>query len=258
MLGLIREGLSNQQIGKRLDITERTAKYHVSEILSKLGLLDRHEAARWEPQPRPWWLSASAPFAFLWRAILLRVPGGAFAVAGAAIPVAAVLAGAVLLGVYVSSNGGVIAARTIEMEGRAMEPTIPQGALLLLEGEESEGPALARGDIIVFVSPGQDDRLFVKRIVGEPGETVEVRDGMVLIDGVPFDEPYIAEPPAYRYGPEQVPPAHYFVLGDNRNNSSDSHSWGMLPLANVAGRVLQIREPTAPPRPCGEVRCADG
>lgn len=247
VLALLQEELSNEEIAQRLAITERTVKFHVSEILGKLGLQSRHEAAAWQPGDRPWWASALAPLTFLWRTVSFRGAVNAISVAGVGVVVATAVGGAVLLGVLVASNGAAREATLVEMEGRAMEPTIPQGALLLLEGEESEGPALARGDIVVFVSPGPGDRLFVKRIVGEPGETVEVRDGVVLIDGVPLDEPYVAEPTAYRYGPEQVPPAHYFVLGDNRNNSSDSHSWGMLPFTNVVGRVLQVREPAAPP-----------
>ena len=71
VLALLREGLSNDGIAGRLDITERTAKYHVSEILGKLGLTSRDEAAAWQPEERPWWLAAAAPFAFFWRKVSL-------------------------------------------------------------------------------------------------------------------------------------------------------------------------------------------
>jgi len=104
-----------------------------------------------------------------------------------------------------------------------------------------------RGDVIVFKSPTTDEddpeRDFIKRIIGLPNETVEVRDCTVYIDGLPMDEPYISEQPHYNYGPETVPPDHYFVLGDNRNNSSDSHSWGPLPKENIIGMAWLIYWP---------------
>ena len=94
-----------------------------------------------------------------------------------------------------------------------------------------------RGDVIVFQFPAQPDRDFIKRIIGEPGETVEVRDGLVFINGKVLDEKYPLERPHYNYGPEVVPDGQYFVLGDNRNNSFDSHSWGMLEEKYIIGRA---------------------
>ena len=86
-------------------------------------------------------------------------------------------------------------------------------------------------------TPGQPERDFIKRIIGLPGETVEVRDCTVFINGEAMEEPYIQEKPSYTHGPETVPPGNYFVLGDNRNNSSDSHSWGPLPKENIIGQA---------------------
>ncbi len=104
-----------------------------------------------------------------------------------------------------------------------------------------------RGDVIVFRSPtvpeGAPERDFIKRIIGLPGETVEVRDCTVFIDGLPLDEPYIKEPPRGTHAPETVPPDHYFVLGDNRNNSSDSTNWGPLPKENIIGQAWLIYWP---------------
>jgi len=104
-----------------------------------------------------------------------------------------------------------------------------------------------RGDVVVFRSPTQPvngpERDFIKRVIGLPGETVEVRDCTVFIDGEPLDEPYIFEKPVYSYGPEVVPPDYIFVLGDNRNNSSDSHSWGPLPKENLIGQAWLIYWP---------------
>jgi len=94
-----------------------------------------------------------------------------------------------------------------------------------------------RGDVVVFRFPGNPDRDFIKRIIGEPGDTVEVRDGTVYINGGAVDEPYIISKPTYTYGPAEVPPKQYFVLGDNRNNSYDSHVWGFVPQENIIGQA---------------------
>jgi signal peptidase I len=115
-----------------------------------------------------------------------------------------------------------------------------------------------RGDVIVFrapkQSPSQPERDFIKRIIAVGGETVEVHDCTVFINGQPLDEPYIPESqkPLYEYGPETVPPEHYFVLGDNRNGSSDSHNHfgianhsGMLPKENIIGQAWLIYWPSS-------------
>lgn len=94
-----------------------------------------------------------------------------------------------------------------------------------------------RGDIIVFEPPLPSASDYIKRVIGLPGERVEVRGGKVYINNQALDEPYIAAPPNYIYPLEVVPPGYYFVLGDNRNNSSDSHTWGFVPLRNMVGKA---------------------
>jgi signal peptidase I len=94
-----------------------------------------------------------------------------------------------------------------------------------------------RGDIVVFWPPAATERPFIKRIIGLPGERVEVRDGTVRIDGEALDEPYIRGPVTYTAAPVTVPPGHYYVLGDNRNNSSDSHLFGVLPGDQIIGQA---------------------
>jgi len=155
--------------------------------------------------------------------------------------------------------------QNFQVEGRSMEPTLETGWYLLVNKviyaeinlktvnkflpfiDPGDDPTRyvfrppRRGDVIVFEAPGQvpgeAERDFIKRIIGLPGETVEVHDCTTFVNGKPLDEPYIAEKPLYEYGPETVPPGHFFVLGDNRNNSSDSHSWGMLPKENIIGQA---------------------
>jgi signal peptidase I len=94
-----------------------------------------------------------------------------------------------------------------------------------------------RGEVVVFKPPVDDDREYIKRIIGVPGDTVEIKEGNVYLNGEPLDEPYIKEPIKYTMPPRQVPKGEYFVLGDNRNNSSDSHVWGTVPLDNIVGKA---------------------
>ena len=93
------------------------------------------------------------------------------------------------------------------------------------------------GDVIVFVPPNRPSEDYVKRIVGLPGETIEIRNGQVLINGQPLDESFQPRPGSYSMPPRVVPEGHVFVLGDNRNNSNDSHNWGPLPIENIVGRA---------------------
>jgi signal peptidase I len=115
---------------------------------------------------------------------------------------------------------------------------------------------IRRRDVIVFKYPEEPDRDFIKRVIGLPGETLEVREKKVYINGSALDEPYAhylapaADESQYheitssdvreRYGPVTVPPDHYFMMGDNRDNSQDSRYWGFLPRENVKGRALLI------------------
>jgi signal peptidase I len=95
-----------------------------------------------------------------------------------------------------------------------------------------------RGDVIVFEYPKDLSRDFIKRVIGLPGETVEVRDGSVYVNGQLMPEPFGPNPGNSTDGPITVGPDELFVMGDNRNNSSDSRSWGQLPLQYVIGKAL--------------------
>ena len=114
--------------------------------------------------------------------------------------------------------------------------------------------SIKRGDVIVFKYPEDPERDFIKRVIGLPGDVVEVRHKRVYIDGRPLDEPYVyyLRPPSdvaspfgvgdlrEQYGPVTVPPSEYFVMGDNRDNSQNSRYWGFLPRGLVKGRALVI------------------
>jgi signal peptidase I len=113
---------------------------------------------------------------------------------------------------------------------------------------------IRRGEVVVFKYPEEPERDFIKRVIGLPGETIELKQKKVYVDGTPLDEPYVhfLEPPSSgavevtsldvreRFGPVTVPPNHYFVMGDNRDNSQDSRYWGFLPRDYVKGKALII------------------
>ena len=112
---------------------------------------------------------------------------------------------------------------------------------------------IVRGDVVVFKFPEDPERDFIKRIIGLPGETIEVRGTQVLINGTAIAQPFAhfllphdpAAPvnegdPRERYGPVTVPAGHYFAMGDNRDNSQDSRYWGFMPGHYVKGRALMI------------------
>ncbi len=94
-----------------------------------------------------------------------------------------------------------------------------------------------RGELIIFHPPSDVKRDFIKRVIATPGETVEIKAGKVYVNDVELNEPYLNETPSYTLAAQTVPEGHYFVLGDNRNNSSDSHIWGMVPYQNVIGKA---------------------
>jgi signal peptidase I len=127
----------------------------------------------------------------------------------------------------------------------SMVPTLDVGDRLVVEKVSYRFHPPHRGDIIVFDPPVQlqfqgytADQAFIKRIIGEPGQVVAVQGGTVYVDGEPLAEDYIAEPPEYEMPPVLVPAGQFFVMGDNRNNSNDSHVWGFLPEGNIIGRAV--------------------
>ena len=155
--------------------------------------------------------------------------------------------------------------QNFKVEGSSMEPTLQSGQYLLVnklaywqidpKAIEERVPGLdvpidepieifgdpRRGDVVVFRFPRDPSRDFIKRVIGLPGDTVEIRqwqgEWQVLVNGKIVDEPYLRDQGNYRDGPRVVRDGHYYVLGDNRNNSSDSHVWGEVPRENIIGRA---------------------
>lgn len=121
--------------------------------------------------------------------------------------------------------------------GHSMDPALADNQFLVVDKLGYRFHEPERGDIVVFRDPRTDSRKLIKRVIGLPGEVVEIQNGQVFIDNQPLDEPYIAGPGSYSRAPSPIPENEYFVLGDNRNNSSDSHSWGTLPRQQIVGKA---------------------
>jgi signal peptidase I len=126
----------------------------------------------------------------------------------------------------------------------SMFPTLEIGDRLIVEKLSYHSHPPHRGDIVVFAPPPQlqeqgylEEQAFIKRVIGLPGNTIEIKNGHVYVDQELLTETYIAEAPTYAMSPMVVPPNQLFVMGDNRNNSNDSHVWGFLPQSNIIGHA---------------------
>ena len=157
--------------------------------------------------------------------------------------------------------------RNFKVEGSSMDPTLMDGEFLLVNRlvylridrerlarivpfwrvrEESPRYAIhapKRGEIIVFQFPLDPNKDFVKRVVGLPGETIEMRDGRVFVNGGLLEEPYLTVKDRSNAAPVRLKEGEYYVLGDNRSHSNDSRSWGAVPEANLRGKVWMVYWP---------------
>lgn len=125
----------------------------------------------------------------------------------------------------------------------SMEPGFVPGDRIIVNRLSYRMWAPTRGDVIVFAFPKDLKRTFVKRVIAVEGETVELRDNKVFVNGVAIEEPYVKQGDYPPYGPEIVPVDKVFVLGDNRRESEDSREWGLLPKNDLLGKVWFIYYP---------------
>jgi signal peptidase I len=140
--------------------------------------------------------------------------------------------------IYFSLNLAIVVfgVQPVRMVGKSMSPTINDGDKLFMLKQIGE---LRRGDIVVFLFPEDQTKSYIKRIVGLPGETVEIKEGKLFINGRQIEEPYLN--PEYVShdtipSPVTIAADNYFVLGDNRNNSSDSRYWRTVPRKLIYGK----------------------
>jgi len=145
-------------------------------------------------------------------------------------------------------------AETRYIPSASMQPTLEIQDKLVIEKLSDHVGLLNRGDIVVFYMPSmpapgrfkQTLRQFsltteiplIKRVIGLPGETIAVQDNQVMINGQALSEDYLKAAPVYDMPALKIPEGHVFVMGDNRNNSADSHIWGTLPIENITGKAL--------------------
>jgi signal peptidase I len=132
----------------------------------------------------------------------------------------------------------------IRVDGESMEPTLNSGEYVMVNRLSYRFSSPHRGDIIVFHFPGNPQEEYIKRIIGLPGDDVLVRNGQVYINGQLLEESYISVKIDYT-GTWHVEDGQLFVLGDNRNNSSDSHDWGTVPMSYVVGKAVLVYWPPA-------------
>ena len=130
----------------------------------------------------------------------------------------------------------------IRVDGYSMEPTLHTGEFVIVNKIAYTIDEADRGDIIVFHYPRNPEQEYIKRVIGLPGDEIRVQNGQVWVNGEALTEKYINAAPAYQ-GSWTVPTDSLFVLGDNRNNSSDSHNWGEVPMELVIGKAIFVYWP---------------
>ena len=130
----------------------------------------------------------------------------------------------------------------VRVENISMLPTLQAGDFILVNKLALKLNDVHRGDIVVFHFPQDPKEDYIKRVIGVPGDTVSIQNGRVMVNNHTLTEPYISAAPSYS-GSWTVPEDRLFVLGDNRNQSSDSHSWGFVPMENLVGKALVIYWP---------------
>ena len=148
----------------------------------------------------------------------------------------------VLLSVVLFLGINAVSAR-IRVESISMQPTLYAGDFVIVNKVAYKFGEVDRGDVIVFRFPPDPDREpYIKRIIGLPNDIVRVSQGKVYVNNNPLQEGYIKAAPTYE-GEWRIPEGSLFVLGDNRNNSSDSHTWGTVPMEYVIGKALFVYWP---------------
>ncbi len=130
----------------------------------------------------------------------------------------------------------------IKIDGSSMEPNLHHGEFVIVSKINYRIGEPNRGDVVVFDFPRNITQEYIKRVIGLPGEHILIEDGIVFVDGTMLSEPYLNMAPQYE-GDWVVAEGTLFVLGDNRNNSSDSHTWGLVPMNNVIGEALLVYWP---------------
>jgi signal peptidase I len=147
----------------------------------------------------------------------------------------------IVLSVLLFAGINTISAR-IRVDGYSMQPTLETGEFVIVSKLAYRLGSPKYGDVIVFHYPRDPKQEYIKRVIGLPGDHVQIKNGQVFVNEQLIDEPYVAVAPAYQ-SEWTVPEKSLFVLGDNRNNSSDSHNWGPVPMDYVVGKAILVYWP---------------
>ncbi len=123
------------------------------------------------------------------------------------------------------------------VENVSMETTFTEGEIVMVNKLNYKFSEPRRGDVVIFHAPTEPGKDYIKRMIGLPGDHIEIKDSKLYINGEEIEEPWLHEAIEYE-GEWDVPEGEYFVLGDNRNHSSDSHIWGCVPRANLIGNAF--------------------
>ncbi len=132
----------------------------------------------------------------------------------------------------------VVALRPGQVSGYSMEPRIDSDELVLINALAYRFSQPERGDVVAFRHVRTGPSVYLKRVIGLPGDRVAIDRGTVLVNGAPLVEPYVQFGDARSFGAVTVPPNDYFVLGDNRPRSDDSRAWGFVPASDIVGRAM--------------------
>jgi signal peptidase I len=129
--------------------------------------------------------------------------------------------------------------QTYEVFMTSMEPNFHEGQRVVVNKAAYWGwvGSPQRGDVIIFTAPVATNEDFIKRVIGLPGDTVEVKNDAVYVNGIKLDEPYVNEEPTYTMPPVTIPVEEYFVMGDNRNHSNDSHNGWFVERSEIHGKA---------------------
>jgi signal peptidase I len=140
------------------------------------------------------------------------------------------LALVIFLGLQVTIQSSIVV-------GSSMEPNFETDQRLIVDKVTYRFGEVKRGDVVILRPPSNSSVDYIKRVIALPSEIVEIKDGLVYINGETLSEPYILDPLRYTMKAVEIPEGYCFVLGDNRNSSNDSHVWGALSLDNIEGKV---------------------
>ena len=147
---------------------------------------------------------------------------------------------AIALVIFLALRATVQAYKVVET---CMEPYYNEGEWLLASKATYWFQDPERGDVIILDPPFDTEEVYIKRLIALPGDTIEVTDGLVYVNGIALEEPYIMEAPAYTYPPTELGEDEYFVLGDNRNNANDSHSGWTIGREDIIAKAWFIYWP---------------